>query len=63
MRRGVPIIESAAGGRAATRAAIVGANKNKSLVGARNLSVETYAEEVRRAYRELKKKRREQSRK
>jgi hypothetical protein len=60
-REGVPLIESVAGGREATRAAITGATRSKALVGASSLSVEAYAELVREQYRAVKRRRREQA--
>lgn len=61
-RAGVPLIESVAGGREATRAAITGSARSTSLVGAASLSVEAYAQQVREQYRLVKRKRLEQRR-
>jgi hypothetical protein len=58
-RAGVPLIESVAGGREATRAAITNSARSTSLVGASSLAVEAYADQVRQQYRALKRKRRE----
>lgn len=56
---GLPVIESSAGGRDATRLAITGGKRNNGLVGAANLSIEAYAQEVRDSYKALKKRRRD----
>jgi hypothetical protein len=57
-RAGVPLIESVAGGRDATRAAITNSKRSTTLVGASSLAVEDYAEQVRQSYRAMKRKRR-----
>jgi hypothetical protein len=57
-RAGVPLIESVAGGRAATRAAITNSKRSTTLVGASSLAVEDYADQVRQQYRMMKRKRR-----